>query len=93
MKCIKEGVTPLIAARSQQLELAVLNSAPHYARSTAVAKLETPRPSSPVSLETYREMVSLTSLNEDIQSQLDEDIARLAAAQLQCVHFPLYFVF
>lgn len=54
-----------------------MSSAPHFARASAEGTFETPRPSSPVSLETHR---SLHALDADMRTQLDQDIVRLNAA-------------
>jgi hypothetical protein len=70
----------MIAARTHQLQLASLSRAPVYASNAAENVLSTPRPSSPVSLDTHR---SFQGLGPDVLVQLDADIQRLAAATLE----------
>jgi hypothetical protein len=76
----RERVAPLIAARAHQLQLAVLETAPLHERSAAEANVLTPRPSSPVSLETHR---FIESLNPNLRVLLDEDIQQLKAATVE----------
>ena len=68
----------MIAARTRQLQLASLSRAPLYAGNAAENVLFTPRPSSPVSLDTHRSFQG-----SDVLVQLDADIQRLTAATLE----------
>jgi hypothetical protein len=72
------GITPLIASRTQQLQLAVLESAATHER--AGMALPTPRPSSPVSLATHRMM---QDSDPDIQTRVDDDIVWLNQATVE----------